>query len=281
VEKVIELPQSSLKKGKGRIPAPTLVLALNPRQAKRNTSCPRLSTFWDFCNEKLMASQKVHLRRLAATLSLRRTRGCASFCQLLLILAEKLCYIDCMKWKSFFPGVFFWAILWGLCSCGTVQIKSDKKPAPEPTREEKPAPEKATPKGHPAPEAPKEKGFLGKIFQKIAPSDTFSRTYPIEFSSFHPRANSALQDYARTRKGNSFQISRLGSNEVVLRGIYIREGTQERYAATLTARPAGIKQSQLEIKVNPATETNSSGNPEAAAQEIFLIIEKSLGTRAP
>ena len=204
-----------------------------------------------------------------------------SFCRLLLVLLEKICYINFMERKIFFLGVFFLAILWGLNSCGTVQIVSDKKPAPEPTRQEKPVPEKTIPKGPPPPEAAKEKSFLEKIIQKIAPSDTFSRIYPIEFASFHSQTNSALQDYARTRKGNSFQISRLGSNEVVLRGIYLREGTQERYAATLTVKPAGPKQSQLEIKVGPATEANSSGNPEAAAKELFLIIEKSAGTRTP
>jgi len=86
-----------------------------------------------------------------------------------------------------------------------------------------------------------------------------------------------LQEYARTRKGNSFSISRLGSDEVVLRGIYLREGPQERYSATLTLKPAGPKKSQMEIKVTPAAETSSAGDPEAAAKEIFSIVEKSLG----
>jgi hypothetical protein len=67
----------------------------------------------------------------------------------------------------------------------------------------------------------------------------------------------------------------------VLRGVYVREGTQERYSAILTVRPAGPKKSQLEIKLVPAAEAASSGNPEEAAKEIFLIIEKSAGTRAP
>ena len=186
-----------------------------------------------------------------------------------------------MKRKAYSFAVFLLAILWGLNSCGTVQIVSDKKPTPEAARQEKSSPEKTPPKGSPPQAPPLEKGFLEKIFQKIAPSDTFSRTYPIEFSSFHSPTNSALQDYARTRKGNSFQISRLGSNEVVLKGIYLREGTEERYATTLTVKPAGSKQSQLEIKVVPATETTSSGNPEAAAKEIFQIIEKSTGIRTP
>ncbi|MCX5914780.1 MAG: hypothetical protein NTV04_22935 [Deltaproteobacteria bacterium] len=121
-------------------------------------------------------------------------------------------------------------------------------PAGEARRGEK------TPESSPPPEAPPERSFLEKIIQKIAPADTFSRTYPVDFASFHPKANSALQDYARTRKGNSFQISRLGSDEVVLRGVYVREGTQERYSATLTVKPAGPQKSQLEIKVTPAAE---------------------------
>lgn len=196
------------------------------------------------------------------------------------MLLEKMCYIIFMNGKINFFGLLFLAILWGLNSCGTVQIVSDKQPAPETTQREQPSPGKATRK-EPAPEAPKEKGFLEKIIQKIAPANTFSRTYPIEFSSFHSQTNSALQNYARTRRGNSFQIARLGSNEVVLKGIYLREGTQERYAATLTIKPAGPKQSQLEIRVGPATDANPPGNLEVAAQEIFRIIEKPVGTRTP
>jgi len=185
-----------------------------------------------------------------------------------------------MKRKAYWVGVFFGAILWGLNSCGTVQIVSDKKSAPEPARQEKPAPAKRPPQSPPPVQAPAEKSFLEKIIQKISPPDSFSRSYPVEFSSFHPQANSALQEYARTRKGNSFSISRLGSDEVVLRGIYLREGPQERYSATLTLKSAGPKKSQMEIKVAPAAETSSSGDPEAAAKEIFSIVEKSLGTQA-
>ncbi|MBP1714276.1 MAG: hypothetical protein H6Q42_2479 [Deltaproteobacteria bacterium] len=186
-----------------------------------------------------------------------------------------------MKKKASWLAVFLLAILWGVHSCGTVQIVSEKKSTPEPVRQGKTAPEKTTPKGQSPPEASAEKSFLERIYQKIVPPDSFSRTYPVDFAVFHPKANSALQDYARTRKGNSFQISRLGSNEVVLRGVYLREGTQERYATTLFVRPAGPKQSQLEIKMGPAAEGAPSGNPEAAANEIFLIIEKSAGTRTP
>jgi hypothetical protein len=186
-----------------------------------------------------------------------------------------------MKQKAHFCAIFFLAILWGLNSCGTIQIVSDKKPGPEPVRQEKSAPEKTPPKGPPPPEAPPEKSFFERMFEKIAPPDTFSRTYPMEFASFYSQANSALQDYARTRKGNSFQISRLGSNEVILRGVYLREGTQERYSATLIVKPAGPKKSQIEIKVAAAAEGATPGDPEAAAKEIFLIIEKSAGNRTP
>ncbi len=186
-----------------------------------------------------------------------------------------------MKPKAYFLGILLLAAIWGLNSCGSVEIVSDKKSAPEAIRQEKPAPEKTPPKGSAPPEASAEKNIFQRMFQKIMPPDTFSRTYPMEFTSFHPQANSALQDFARTRKGNSFQISRLGSNEVVLKGVYLREGTQERYAATLVVKPAGPKKTQLEIKVVPAAEGASPGDPEAVAKEIFLIIEKSTGTRAP
>jgi hypothetical protein len=182
--------------------------------------------------------------------------------------------------KGFFLGVFFGAILWGLISCGTVQIVSEKKTAPEPVRQERPLPEKTTPKSPPPP-APAEKGFFEKIIQKIAPPDSFSRSYPVEFAAFHAKANSALQEYARAKKGNSFQISRLGSDEVVLRGVFVREGTQERYGATLSLKPAGAKKSQMEIKLAPAAGAPSSGNPEDAAREIFSIIEKSLAAQNP
>jgi hypothetical protein len=185
-----------------------------------------------------------------------------------------------MQRKAYWVGVFFGAILWGLNSCGTVQIVSDKNSAPEPTRQGKTAPEKTPPKSPPPAQAPAEKSFLEKIIQKVVPPDSFSRSYPVEFSSFHPQANSALQEYARTRKGNSFSISRLGSDEVVLRGVYLREGTQERYSATLTLKSAGPKKSQMEIKVAPAAETSSPGDPEAAAKEIFSLVEKALGTQA-
>jgi hypothetical protein len=203
------------------------------------------------------------------------------FCNGKLIRDAKMCYIDSMKPKAYFLGVFFLTVLWGLNSCGTIQIVSDKKPGSEPVRQEKPVPEKTPPQGPPPPGAPPEKSFIERMYQKIVAPDTFSRTYPMEFASFHPQANSALQDYARTRKGNSFQISRLGSDEVVLRGVYLREGTQERYSATLIVKPAGPQKSQLEIKMAPGAEGASPRNPEAAAKEIFLIIEKSVGTRTP
>jgi hypothetical protein len=196
-----------------------------------------------------------------------------------------------MNRKAYLLGIFFLAVSWGLNACGTVQIVSEKKtvpeaarkdkPAPEAARQERAAPEKAPPKSTPPPAAPAEKSFLEKIILKIAPPESFSRTYPVEFASFHPGANSALQDYARTRKGNSFQISRLGSDEVVLKGQYVREGTQERYGVTLTVKPAGPKKSQLEIKMAPAKEGESPPNPEAAAKEIFRIVEKSVGSQTP
>lgn len=211
---------------------------------------PRLSIFGDFCNENLI-------------------RG------------PDPCYIDFMKRKGYWVGVLFWAILWGLSACGTVQIVSEKKPTPEPARPEKSAPGKTPPQSPSPAQTPAEKSFFEKIMEKIAPPDSYSRSYPVEFSSFHVQANSALQEYARTRKGNSFSISRLGSDEVVLRGIYLREGTPQRYSTTLTLKSAGPKKSQMEIKVAPAAETTTSGDPEAAAKEIFSIVEKSLGTKSP
>src|SRR5512147_1522040 len=101
-------------------------------------------------------------------------------------------YVQFMKFKKSFLWALFLFVFWGVNSCGTVQIASEKTPAAEPARQAKAPPEKipqekTAPKA-PAPpaEASADKGFLQKMFQKIAPPETFSRTYPLEFSSFHP-----------------------------------------------------------------------------------------------
>lgn len=112
----------------------------------------------------------------------------------------------------------------------------------------------------------------GRIFK-----DTFSRTYSMEFRSFHPKANTALQEYARKHKGNSFQIMRLGSDAVVLQGRYKREADTDRFFATITAKPAGAKKTSTEIKISSTNPEASSEYLEKAAGELFRIIEKGAG----
>lgn len=175
---------------------------------------------------------------------------------------------------------FLVTLLPGLNSCGTIQIVPKDQPPKEQVQGEKTPAEKMPPKATPEGESRQGKSFLDKIYEKISPPDTFARTYPLDFGLFYPKANSALQDYARNRKGNSFQISRIGSDAVVLRGVYLRGGTKERYVSTLTIKPAGSQKSLLEIKFDPSGGNSTSPNPEEAAKELFQIIEKAAGTPA-
>lgn len=187
-----------------------------------------------------------------------------------------------MKHRAVFLGLFFPAMLLCLNACGTLQIVSEKKPVSEPVVRERPAAGKPSPApAEGRPERPPEKSFLQRLAEKISPPEVFARTFPVEFSSFHPRANSALQDYARTRKGNAFQVARLGGEEVILKGHFRSEGSGERFAATLTAKPAGPKKSRLEIRMTPVAEPSSADNLEAAAEEIFAIVEKSFRSETP
>ena len=132
----------------------------------------------------------------------------------------------------------------------------------------------------PQQEAIQEKGFLAGIFQRIIPQDTFTRIYAIDFGSFHGQANAALQDHAKTHKGNSFQISRVGSDAVILRGVYLREGGREKYVSILTIKPIASQKCQLEIKFDSSAGGPSSSRPDEAAKEIFQIIEKATGRAA-
>ncbi len=185
-----------------------------------------------------------------------------------------------MKRKLDWAILFLAGALMALNSCGTIQIVTKEYPAEEQVQAGKTSPEKPPPPKVSREEPPREKSFLDKIFQKISPQDTFTRTYPYDFGLFYPKANSALQDYARSKKGNSFQISRIGSDSVILRGVYLREGGQERYVSTLTIKPAGPQKSLLEIKFDTSSGTSSSSSPENAAKEIFQIIEKASGSPA-
>ena len=109
--------------------------------------------------------------------------------------------------------------------------------------------------------------------------DTYSKSYPTDFLSFHPQINTALQDYARTHKGNSFQVARLGGDAVVIRGRYQRDGEPDRFFANVTATPAGLSKTSVQIKISATNPEASSETLERAAGELFRIIETGTGIR--
>lgn len=185
-----------------------------------------------------------------------------------------------MKRKANFSLIFTVSIFCGFVACHKIQIAQQERPPQEKVQQEKTAQEKTIPQGMPHQEATQKKGFLAGIFQRIIPQDTFTRIYAINFASFHGQANAALQDHAKTHKGNSFQISRLGSDAVILRGVYLREGGREKYVSILTIKPIASQKCQLEIKFDSSAEGFSSSHPDEAAKELFQIIEKATGRAA-
>jgi hypothetical protein len=107
--------------------------------------------------------------------------------------------------------------------------------------------------------------------------DDFSRTYSVDFMSFHPRLNSALQDYARKQKGSFFQVIRLGNEAVIIQGLYKGEQEQDRIPATITAKPAGPEKTRMEIKISSSDSKIFSEYLKEAARDLFQIIEKETG----
>jgi hypothetical protein len=112
---------------------------------------------------------------------------------------------------------------------------------------------------------------------KISSVDS-SRTYNVAFISFHPGLNLALQDYAKKYKGNSFQITRLGSDAVIIQGFYKAEGIRDQVPTVITARPVGPEKSRVEIKVSPNYRGASSESLKRVVQELFRIIEGGIET---
>lgn len=107
--------------------------------------------------------------------------------------------------------------------------------------------------------------------------DKFSRTYSMDFTSFHPKLNSAIQEYAQRHKGNSFRVVRLGSDGVMIRGYFKSDNHQERFATEITVKPAGQKKTRLEIKLSANNPTVSPDSFEKASQELFQIIARGTG----
>jgi hypothetical protein len=103
--------------------------------------------------------------------------------------------------------------------------------------------------------------------------DPFSRVYPVPLKDFHPALNQALQNYAKEKPGNSFQVARLGNDMVVFRGYYQKDPQAGRLPVVITTKPDGLQRTRCEI--NP--QASQSGVPEAAAGELFQIIEAATG----
>jgi hypothetical protein len=223
------------------------------------------------------------------------------------LLAAGRCCNRPMKRKASFFLVLAVSILGGFVACPKIQIPQEvERPPREKVQQEKKVQERTIPQ-----EAPRQKaiqkettrqeatqkeitqeatqkgvaqkeGFSAGVLRKIIPQDAFTRTYATDFGTFYGQANAALQDHARTHKGNSFRVSRLGSDAVILRGVYLREGEggPEKYVPILTIKPIASRKSQLQIKFDSSAENPSPPNPEVAAREIFQIIEKATGKAA-
>lgn len=116
---------------------------------------------------------------------------------------------------------------------------------------------------------------IEKISERILYQDTYSRTYDINFYSFHPKINSSLQEYARKNKGNSFQISRLGSEEVIWRGVFKMKNTLESFQVEIFSKPSGPKKSKLVIKFLGDYSPKNAASWERASAEFFQVIEES------
>ena len=117
-----------------------------------------------------------------------------------------------------------------------------------------------------------------KILRPEKPKgDPFSRVYAVPFKEFHPKLNQALQKYAKEKPGNSFQVARLGSDLVIIRGLYQKEPNQARLPVVITTRPVRPEKTRLEIKPPANHPDASSAVIEAAAGELFQIIEKETG----
>ena len=111
------------------------------------------------------------------------------------------------------------------------------------------------------------------------PVDKFSRTYGADFMSFHPKLNSALQDYAKGHKGNSFQVTLLGSDTVTIQGFYKGEKYRGPLSTTIAVKPGGPRRTWVEIKISSRDPEISPKYLKEAAGDLFQIIEKGTGVQ--
>jgi hypothetical protein len=117
---------------------------------------------------------------------------------------------------------------------------------------------------------------LEKISEKILPRDNYFRIYDLNFSDFHPKLNSFLQGYARKNKGSSFQIRRLGREEVIWRGIFKIRNSPESFLVEISSKDAGQKKSKLEIKFIGDKSPRTSASWERASADFFQAVEEDL-----
>jgi len=110
--------------------------------------------------------------------------------------------------------------------------------------------------------------------------DKYFRIYPMDFFSFHPKVNSALQEYAQKHKGSSFRVVRLGSDGVIIKGYFKGGRNQERLSMEMAVKPEGQKRTRLEIKLSNPNRKTDGDSLEKAYQELFGIIEGGTGVRA-
>ena len=122
---------------------------------------------------------------------------------------------------------------------------------------------------------------LQRLSEEGPGKDKFSRAYSQEFASFHPKVNSALQEYAQKNKGNSFRIARLGNDGVIIRGYFKSGQYQERFSTEIMVKPSGRGKTLLEINFAVNTPSVSTDSLEKASQEIFRIVEKGTGVSLP
>ncbi len=133
-------------------------------------------------------------------------------------------------------------------------------------------------------ESPTEERKTGEKTQSRAegmrwpfPVEKYFRIYPMDFSSFHPKVNSALQEYSQKNKGNSFRVVRLGSDGVIIKGYFKSERNQERLSAEMAVKPDGQTRTRLEIKLSNPNSKLGGDSLEKAYQELFGIIDRGTG----
>ncbi len=117
--------------------------------------------------------------------------------------------------------------------------------------------------------------------RRLFPVDKYFRVYPVNFSSFHPKVNSALQEFARKHKGNSFRLVRLGSDGVIIKGYFKGDRNQERLSVEMDIKPNGQEKTHLEIKLSDPGNKMGGDSLEKAYRELFGIVERGTGISPP